>query len=272
MNLKVLISYAYAKSFDWSKIKQMAPQIDLLIDCGAFTAHTKGKKITLEEYYEFLSGIDYPIIGYFALDSIGDAEQTWKNFMHMKEHGFEPMPIFTRGDNLKRLEEYYAHSNIVALGGLWAGGENDPGYVKYIMEEGFRGRRVHWLGFAVHNLLLYFKPYSADVTNWKRALRFGKLVVWTGRGFFEAGRADFARKMPPIAQHIQRLGYDPYLLKKEENWRGAHTLAHEISTVSYLKYTRQLKNKIGTDVYFVCNAQHEIDLLLKLYNKGGYNG
>lgn len=265
----VLISYAYAKCFDWDAIRKVADQIDLLIDCGAFTVHKQGKKITLDEYYDFLGEIDYPVDGYFALDSIGDPKKTWENFRDMQENGFEPIPIFTRGDQLRRLDEYYEYSDIVALGGLWAGGENDPGYVKHIMEKGFRGRKTHWLGFAIFDLILYYKPYSVDAINWKRALLYGQLVVWSGRKFFSASRKDFAgNRMPPIGKEIAKLGYDPYRLKQEDSWRGVCTYAHEIATVSFLKYVKDLKKRVGTKFYFVVNAQHELDFLLQLKEKG----
>lgn len=267
--LPVLISYAYEKCFDWEKIRAASGEIDLLIDCGAFTVHKKGKKIELSEYYDFLYKIDFPIVNYFALDSIGDPEKTFSNFMQMLEDGFEPMPIFTRGDSLPQLEEYFKHSDIVALGGLWAGGENDPGYVKYIMEEGFKGRKTHWLGFAVHDLMLYYKPYSVDATNWKRALLYGELMLFTKQGIKKARRTQYkTSRIPPHAAEIKRMGFDPYKLKDEASWRGVHTYAHEISTVSYMKYAQRLEKAIGTKFFFVCNAQHELDFLLQLKRKG----
>lgn len=268
MTLPVLISYAYAKSFDWVKVKEQAPEIDLLIDCGAFTAHNQGKPVTLSEYYDFLETITYPVAGYFALDSIGDPKQTWINFKDMIDNGFEPMPIFTRGDKLERLEEYYQYSDIVALGGLWAGGKNDKGYVKYIMEDGFKGRKTHWLGFAVHNLICYFKPYSVDAINWKRALIYGRLSIWNGHKSVEAHRLDFKGKhLPPISKKIAKMGFDPHKLREEESWRGAHSYAHEVSTASYFEYTEQLKKFTGTKFHFVCNAQHELDFILKVYRE-----
>jgi len=268
-SLPVLISYAYEKCFDWDKIRAIASEIDLLIDCGAFTVHKKGKVIQLEEYYDFLYKIDFPIVDYFALDSIGDPVKTFSNFMQMMEDGFTPLPIFTRGDSLEQLEEYYKYSDYVALGGLWAGGENDPGYVKYIMEEGFKGRKTHWLGFAVHDLMLHYKPYSVDATNWKRALLYGELVIYTKQGFKRARRTEFKKsKIPPHAADITRMGFDPYKLKDEQSWRGVHTYAHEISTVSYLNYIKDLRAKVGTRFYFVCNAQHELDFLIDLKRRG----
>ena len=101
MSLPCLISYAYAKCFEWDKVKEMAPELDLIIDCGAFTTHKQGKIITLNDYYSFLETIDYPLVGYFALDAIGDPKKTWENFMDMIKNGFEPMPIFTRVTPLK---------------------------------------------------------------------------------------------------------------------------------------------------------------------------
>lgn len=265
--IPVLISYAYENCFKWDKISSMSSKLDLLIDCGAFTVHKKGKSIRLEEYYDFLSKIDFPLDGYFMLDSIGDHVQTMKNFHAMLNQGYDPIPIFTRGSPLPDLEEYYKYADLVALGGLWAGGENDPGYVKYIMEEGFKGRKTHWLGFAIHYLMCHFNPTSVDAINWKRALLYGQLVVWDGMKFHKAGREDFKNKgIPPFAKVIQKYGYDPYELKNEESWRGVITLAHEISTVSFMKYVRDLKKRKGIKFYFVCNAQHELDFLLRLNN------
>lgn len=275
-NLPVLISYAYAQCFKWDRIRAVSDRLDLIIDCGAFTVHKKGKKICLEEYYDFLSVIDFPIIGYLALDSIGDPIQTFKNFIRMQQDGYDPIPIFTRGDTLEQLEEYYKYSDMVALGGLWAGGENDPGYVKWVMEQGFRGRKTHWLGFAVHHLMLHFKPYSVDAINWKRALLYGHLAVWNGMRFVRTTRKEILSKnmmksRPDMWNAIRGLGFDPEKLRDEKNWRGVHTYAHEISTASYLRYAKALKKRAGVDFYFVCNAQHELEFLLKLM-EGDSNG
>lgn len=274
--LPVLISYAYERCFDWKKIEEYASSLDLLIDCGAYTVHKKGKVIKLDNYLDFLSKITFPIVGYFALDSIGDPVQTWSNFIQMKREGFDPIPIFTRGDSLERLEEYYSYSDLVALGGLWAGGENDRGYVKYIMAEGFCERKVHWLGFAIHNLMLFYRPYSVDAINWKRALLYGELVIWTGMKFVKVRRANLTKNPPlEVIKAIQRLGFDPYKLKEEDSWRGMSTYAHAISTISFLQYIEDVQRNLKTKFYFVCNAQHELDFLMELFTnkrKGGTNG
>jgi hypothetical protein len=264
--LPVLISYAYERCFDWEKIRQISHKIDLLIDCGAFTVHKKGKVIRLTDYLNFLYKIDYPVDGYFVLDSIGDPKKTFENFLEMRKEGFDPMPIFTRGDSLERLENYYGYSDIVALGGLKAGGENDNGYVKWFMEKGVRGRKTHWLGFAQHDLIYHYKPYSVDAINWKRALLYGDLVIYTGMGFKHAKRTDFSKRLLPreIITAIRNLGYDPFRLKKEESWRGVQTYAHEISTASFFNYISDIKRDTGTKFYFVCNAQHELDFLLSM--------
>lgn len=263
--LPVLISYAYEKCFQWDKIKEYAPRLNLLIDCGAFTVHKKGKVIKMEEYYDFLYSLDFEIIDYFALDSIGDPIQTFKNFIKMKEDGFDPLPIFTRGDTLEQLEEYFKYSDIVALGGLWAGGENDPGYVKWITEEGFRGRKIHWLGFAMQNLMYHYKPYSVDTSNWKTGLRYGNIKIYDGVNLKSFSKADFKKsKIPPCADKIIQMGFDPYRMKFEEAWRGQITYAHLVNCKSYLKYVEDLKKRTGVNYYFVCNWDYEVWLLLQL--------
>ena len=114
--------------------------------------------------------------------------------------------------------------------------------------------------------MCYYKPYSVDAINWKRALMFGQLVIWDGMKFQKATRLDFIKsKMPPIASVIQQMGFDPYELKNEESWRRILTLAHEISTVSYLRYTKDLLKRLGTKFYFVCNSHLELDFLLGVF-------
>jgi len=266
--LNVLISYATIKDFPLDYLRSISNDVNILFDSGAFTAYTQGKQISLEEYLEFIRSIDFPHNGYFTLDVIGNYHATWKNFKYLIDKGVKPIPIFTRGDRLERLNVYYTYSDLVALGGLRSSADNPFGYIKHVMDNGVKGRKVHWLGNAKQYLMNHYKPFSVDVSTWYEARRFGRLKIWNGRIFLLQNRRDFLKnRTPTILKMIDKFGFNSYLLWQEKSWRGTRSLCHQISIVSWLRYMEDVKKLLGTQIYLVVSHKSDLDFLINVANK-----
>src|SRR5882757_3999808 len=116
--LPVLASYAYvknSKTFIDGLTKSRG--VDLLIDSGAHTAYNTGTTIDMDAYCEFLKATKPKY--YFTLDVIGNAEKSLIQYDQMKERGFSPIPIFTRGAPIEHLEIYAKNAGYIALGGIF---------------------------------------------------------------------------------------------------------------------------------------------------------
>ncbi len=182
----------------------------------------------------------------------------------MQSAGYTPIPIFTRGEHPEYLEELFQTSQavdgLVGIGGIQVKANNSAGYLKMLM--GKVGKRnVHWLGFTVHDFLLYFKPYSADSINWKGTALFGNMKLLMGNGMFRTVTKNTFWNSNYAAK-VAALGFDPSALADDEAWKGGKGLAHRIATASYLEYMHEMRTRTGTKVYPVVNNTTEFEVII----------
>lgn len=265
--MPLLISYAYHDAFDWGMIREHRDHLDLLVDSGAFTAYKQGTDITVAEYCDWLNWLHGEILeptGYFTLDVIGNPHATLANLASMQGAGYTPIPIFTRGEHPEYLEELFQTSqavdNLVGVGGIQVKANNSAGYLKMLMKK-VGNRNVHWLGFTVHDFLLYFKPYSADSINWKGTALFGNMKLLMSSGMFKTVTKETFWHTNYSAQ-IEALGFTPADLANDEAWKGGKGLAHRIATASYLGYMDEMHTRTGTKVYPVVNNTTEFEVII----------
>jgi hypothetical protein len=172
--LNLLVAFPYMKPDVVEQIRKLR-HARILVDSGAFTAWKAGKSVDLDEYCRFIEALGDLPWRYFMLDVVGDPAATMKNYEIMLKRGFNPIPIFTRGEDPSVLEDYYKTSDVVGVGGL-VGTRGNRGFVKGIMEKVGK-RKVHWLGFSSRPFIQYYKPYMCDSSSWVSSLRYGSLTI-----------------------------------------------------------------------------------------------
>lgn len=175
--LNILVAYPYMED----KIKLINENkhlIRFVLDSGAFTAWKANKKIELDDYCKFIERLPFKPWKYFTLDVVGNPDATLKNYEIMLRRGFKPIPIFTRGEDIKAIDEYYKTSDIVGIGGL-VGTPGNKGFVKGIMKI-IGNRKVHWLGFVHLDFIKQYKPYMCDSSTWSAAPRYGRITFYVG--------------------------------------------------------------------------------------------
>ena len=184
MKLSVLISYSYRRicerSLAW--MNDRGVQYNLLVDSGAFTVHTKGLKITLDEYCQFLD--KYSGVPAIQLDVVGDPKASLRNCETMISRGYRVIPVFTHGSSLDHLDVLYSLSDYVALGGIVSSNRKRE-YIAWV--EGHRkGRKIHWLGTSDFPMILKYRPTSVDVSSWTFRTGARGLVFFRHNGRFVA--------------------------------------------------------------------------------------
>lgn len=259
----ILISYAYwdKKTAD-SLLRWGADKFRLYLDSGAFTAHKQGKEIDFDEYCAFVKDPPVPIERYFMLDVIGDPDATKRNLDRMLKKRLNPVPVFTRGEEVKTLDDFYSVSDLVALGGV-AGTPGAESYVKWFEEEVRDGRPVHWLGFAQRDFVLHFKPTSFDSTTWIAGCRYGFIQLFHD-GWRRVERKDILAGK--FRRQITELGFEYGELKKEESW---HRVAREsyigqVTAVSWLRWARRLEER-GSEAVAVIHPGLDIPNMTRAF-------
>lgn len=182
--LDVLLSYAYHKTTDLAEVRDaIGPDARLMVDSGAFTAHSSGKPISLDAYTEFLetwAGVyDHAV----TLDVIGDADGTTTNTRTLWDRGHRVLPVITVGTPFDTLKAYAADGHTyVAAGGLV--GMKRQVVRQYLAELQRQARdhgcRIHALGVGGARLITLTGVYSGDSSSAAQAPAWGAVAVWNG--------------------------------------------------------------------------------------------
>jgi hypothetical protein len=247
-------------------IAEHHPGFELLVDSGAFTAWRNGETISLDDYCRALEACPLKLWRYFTLDVIGDPQKTRDNYRELLRRGFHPVPIFTRGENPEMLEEYYATSDLVAIGGL-VKTLNNRAYVNGIMPH-VKGRPVHLLGFTKMTWIRVYKPYSVDATTWEEGGIFGLMPIYLGNGRMSAvKRTSLVRPpSPEIQAACQRLSIDWPALRKRESWSGLWTPARIGGALSWVALASDVAKNLGTRIFFALTTPGAATMVAKAFD------
>jgi len=264
--LNFLISLVYANDMMKTKVKEVADRADFWIDSGAFTAWKKGTEISVEEWEASLETLPIRPERYFTLDVIGNPERTLQNYKQIRSMGYDPIPIFTRGDDPKMLDYYFDQTELVGVGGVARGQPSDRRYIKWLMPY-IDERPVHLLGFAAREFIGYYKPYSVDTSTWASGFMFGSLRIYLGKGRWVTINREKYKKRPTkeVLDAISWYDEDPHKLRNRIEWvntsRGKHMI-ERLSCKSWVRYVLEVREKLGTKVCLVTVDHTDIDRLM----------
>lgn len=269
-SLNILIAYPYFQKSPEAYIKSLNRvngKFRFLLDSGAFTAWKAGNEINIDDYCSFLENIKIKPWRYFTLDKIGDPIGTQKNYETMLKRGFNPIPIFTRGESLSVLEEFYKTSDVVGIGGL-VGTQKNKGFVRGIMKHVGK-RLVHWLGFTDIQFLKYFRPYMCDSSTWESGARYGTLRLYLGKGkFVSINKQEFKDKpKKEILDRIKWLGVDPYVMSKVDSWHGGNSFSRSLCARSGVALSVDVEKNIKTKLFLATATPLAVDLLVDGFNE-----
>ena len=176
----ILASYFYFKSD--SRLSQLK-EINVLntkrfiLDSGAYSAYTLGKKINILDYINFIK--ENKVRQYANLDKIGDPKGTAKNYEIMKKEGLNPKPVFHMGESFKYLEPML-ESKYIALGGM-VGGINLESWLDEVFNFIYKKTnkiKIHGFGMTNTQLVCKFPWHSVDSTSWLSPVAFGRFSKW----------------------------------------------------------------------------------------------
>ncbi len=253
--INALVAYPYVNTKIDEYLSQNQSKFRILLDSGAFTAWKAGKEIKLDDYCKFLDNLKFKPYKYFTLDVIGNPKETLNNYNEMLKRGYNPVPIFTRGEDISLLEEYYKTSDIVGIGGL-VGTKKNKQFVNGLMKR-IKKRKVHWLGFTNIQYIKYYKPFMCDSSAWLTGPRYASTNLYLGNGqFAKLNKKDLFQEKDfmqgehkKIKDTLTLYGFNYFDLLKSESWRGGNSLISNICATSYLRLSNDLESAISTKLF-----------------------
>lgn len=261
----LLLAIPYWNAANQEIVNRHASDIDLLLDSGAFTAWKSNAPIKLDDYCQFLDGMTMKPWRYFALDVIGEPDKTMANFEALRSRGYAPVPIYTRGAPADHLKHYFDNSEIVGLGGLAATFQDPRAYLKHIWST-VHADRVHILGITNVEWIKYFLPYSCDSSSWTAGGRYGTMRVYLGAGrMANVRRKDIKSLSFETLSAIDKMGFDPYALDVEDNWRGQWSMTMLISCLSYTMLSQEIFKTLGVRLFLAGSMVSMTTLIIASY-------
>jgi hypothetical protein len=209
----------------------------LMIDSGAFTAHSNGKKISLDAYAEYLKRWrgcwDHAV----TLDVIGDGKASAANTRKLHSRGLPVMPVFTRGDSLPEFDAMVADVGYVCVGGLVGlPVKAQLARVKMLQRRAAAaGGGIHALGIGSMATLRVARPYSADASSVSGAWKFGTVVYFDGREIRNVSLADTVR-LTRDRDHLRAHGVDLAQLARTRRMPAAGQGRKELMRAMSLAY------------------------------------
>ena len=258
----LLVGLPYCTDNILATLQRQRTHVRFLLDSGAFTAFMAGRPIDLNAYERFVktlldSGAD--VWRYFTLDVIGDAAATRRNYDTLRARGLTPVPIFTRGENVRVLDDYYATSDVVAIGGLV--GTNDPkGFVNGVMRH-VGNRKVHLLGFTPRPFLKTYRPYMCDSSSYTETARWGWLNVYLGNGVWypTLARKAFTSPLPRrLVRGLRSYGINPSDLARDAAWHGSGA-SRTVSIMSWARWQIDVQEFLNVRLFFAVGSTDHID-------------
>jgi hypothetical protein len=183
--MSLLWSFHYARrARDLARfLAELPARRRVFADSGAFSAHTVGAAVDVDDYADWLARWSPWLTLYANLDVLGDPRATRANQQRLEDRGLHPTPVFHAGSPWAELERYLAEGyTYIALGGLVG---KPLSAVRPWLAKVFRivsgAAALHGFGVTNWDLLRRFRWHSVDSTTWVGSARYGLVTLYDPR-------------------------------------------------------------------------------------------
>ena len=260
---------------NWVDYKRSHPgaKSKLLIDSGAFSAHTKGIHVNVDEYIEYLNKIDDGIDLCVQVDeipgefgkpkSVEDLREaprlSWENYLYMRPRLKSPeklLPVFHQGEDfdwLKNMLEWKdPNGNHIPYIGISPANDvsvkNKEAWLKVafdtIKKSSNPNVKTHAFGMTSLRLLEKFPFTSADSTSWLMSAVTGSIFSDEGTVALSKQTDKDARNMvhfpkesqEHILKNIEELGFKYEDLVLDYKWRQMYNISYLAKWSSNYQY------------------------------------
>lgn len=263
MAVNVLISYGVQPKADLAAVHAAVVCGRVMVDSGAFTAHSTGRTIRLEEYAAHLERWRGHWHHAITLDVIGDPAASARNTRRLHERGLPVMPVFTLGARLAEFDAMIADAGYVAVGGMVGVPLPAVRDRAAMLQRRARaaGGGIHLLGNGSMRTLRVVRPYSADTSSVSSMFRFGNLLYFDGVELRQVN-LQHRVKLAAARDHLAAQGVDLAPLLRARRMPGgdarlalnvalswSYVCADEVLRRSQVSLARQPEAPSGTHLY-----------------------
>lgn len=188
-----LLSYAV----DAKHAYKMIDEDSVIIDSGAFSVWTKGDTIDIEDYLKFCMSLPdkWQYVNLDVIPKTGSTpdeielccEEGYKNYLYLKKHLKNVMPVYHYGDHIKWLHKFMQESDYI---GISPANDTSEKVKRQFFKEVFNvvqdKVKTHALGYSSDVGVTLFPFYSVDTISYKylRNLRGNDYLVSKQLYFF----------------------------------------------------------------------------------------
>lgn len=174
----------------------------IFVDSGAYTAYTKGVKIDIDDYCNFINEVGDYIEVFAEVDEVPDpanmdfsmAEKSWNNYLYMlskvnPKYRDKVIPVFHYGEDFKWLKNMleYRHEDgslidyiglAISLEGTRRVRINWANECRRIIKESSNPNvKTHAFGVGVKSVLDHIDVTSTDATSWVKRAAYGMISI-----------------------------------------------------------------------------------------------
>lgn len=173
---RILLSYFYYKNKPLGEYtEKLGYTPEIILDSGAWSAHTKGKGIALTDYMKYIEENKAFIHKYFSLDVIFDSQMSYRYWQIMKEKGYNPIPVYHYGEDESHLKRYVEQTDYIGLGGTVtvSNKQEVADWVRMITWQ-YPDKKFHLLGSSSGKIIDTCDLESTDSSTWFMQAVMGK--------------------------------------------------------------------------------------------------
>ncbi|MCF8014060.1 hypothetical protein K9K83_06855 [Candidatus Woesearchaeota archaeon] len=237
----ILVSFHYVGDSLKDIYDYFGYDVNIMLDSGGFTARTKNEAIDIQEYIQFVKRNKQYVNHYFVLDSKREKlDDTKRNLQLMEEAGLNPIPIYHTDEPFEYFIELCQRYSYIGIGGAVKNYNN----IFFTAEQ--HNVKIHLLGNTSPNILVKYKPYSADSVSWISGGMHGRVFVNTPFGFKSALRKSF-RAYSPFVTDAKRFiphGIIPEDLSYANDGKGDYEKMMLFNCLMYLKFERYVSEGV----------------------------
>ena len=220
---RFLFSFANFRAlFEENRHLYEDPRNEIIVDSGAFTAWTLGRRIDLAEYVRFcfrvlenssarVTFINLDVIpGRFrrpptAQEREESAAVGWRNFETMRAVGLPVIHVFHQHEGFDWLRRIVDAGGVVGISPA-----NDVSvperelWLRKVYHSIGVGVRTHAFGVTTVSLMERFPFYSVDSTSWLAPSLYWSVPYFAGptRGLIQVGKSELHRRFGEVARHL----------------------------------------------------------------------